>query len=424
MIMRTFPAHTPSASFACSRLVAVTGARIARSADVAIHGTLSMRGSHIDDIVAPHDADPCRCSNHDTSIDLFGFLVLPGLINAHDHLDFSLFPRLGCGPWRNWREWADEIYRPDNSPVKEHLRVPREIRFWWGAIRNLLSGVTTVSQHDRCTPPLFDAEFPLHVPREFGWAHSLADPVQASERFRRTPDKSPFIIHLAEGTDTAARAEFDELASLIPLDDRVVLVHGLGLSTEQWQRMQQMRMGLVWCPVSNLFSLGQTLSLARVQGLSNVAFGTDSPLTAAGDMLDQIRFTAQELGAPARLLYRLVTTAASHLLRLTRGEGSLQPGHVASFMAVRDRYTDPANTLVQISWRDVELVVESGRIVLLSASLAERIPSGLTDGMEPILVDGVERMLRAPVRELLQQTIQALGCSPSLAGRRLTLSSG
>ena len=420
--MCAFSAHTSSAPYARDRSTVITGARIARSAEVATHGVLSLRGSLIDDMAEPHDSAAHSSSKQNIALDLSGFLILPGLINAHDHLDFALFPRLGRGPWRNWREWAVEIYHPDDSPVKEHLRVPRETRFWWGGIRNLLCGVTTVSQHDRYLPAVFESEFPVHVPVEYGWAHSLADPVQAAERFRQTPDKSPFIIHLAEGTDAAAGAEFDELASLMPLDDRVVLVHGVGLSTEQWQRMQQTGMGLVWCPVSNLFNLGQTLSLDRVQCLSNVAFGTDSPLTADGDMLDQLRFTAQDLGAPAHLLYRLVTTGASRLLHLTRGEGSLQPGHLASFMAVRDRQTDPAATLVQISWRDVELVVESGRIVLSSPSLTERIPPELIDGMEQIFVDGVERLVRAPVRELFQQTLQALGYSPGLAGRKLTLS--
>uniref|UniRef100_A0A372ILD3 Amidohydrolase-related domain-containing protein n=2 Tax=Paracidobacterium acidisoli TaxID=2303751 RepID=A0A372ILD3_9BACT len=183
-------------------------------------------------------------------------------------------------------------------------------------------------------------------------------------------------------------------------------------------------MGLIWCPVSNLFNLGRTLSLDHIQCHSSVALGTDSPLTAEGDLLDHIRFIARELQAQPALLYELVTTRAAHLLRLKRGEGSLRSGHVASFIAVRDRNRSPAETLTQISWEDIELVIESGRIVLSSMEMAARFPAELLEGLESIRINNIERLIRAPVQMMLRETFKGLGFWPDLSGRKLGPSLG
>ena len=88
---------------------------------------------------------------------------MPGLINAHDHLEFALFPRLGNPPYRNYVEWGDDIHNRFPEVIAKHRAVPKDVRLWWGGIRNLLCGVTTVCHHDRLWPVLFAPEFPVTV---------------------------------------------------------------------------------------------------------------------------------------------------------------------------------------------------------------------------------------------------------------------
>src|SRR6266567_8406320 len=128
-----------------------------------------------------------------SDLDLAGHLVMPGLINAHDHLEFNLFPQLGQGTYANAGEWARDIYHPDRSPIREHLRVAKPVRLWWGALKNLLSGVTTVCHHNPYEPEIFNADFPIRVVRRFAWAHSLEFEPDLAARYRKAPPNYPFL---------------------------------------------------------------------------------------------------------------------------------------------------------------------------------------------------------------------------------------
>ncbi|HEY3825499.1 MAG TPA: hypothetical protein VGL82_13125, partial [Bryobacteraceae bacterium] len=136
-----------------AKIVRLRGGRVALSASQAERIDVAVKAGRI----LPFDSRV----NDPTDVDLSGHLLLPGLINAHDHLEFNLFPRLGRGPWPNASAWAAEVHRPEESPVKEHLRVPKNVRLIWGGIKNLLSGVTTVAHHNPYEPFVFTDRFPV-----------------------------------------------------------------------------------------------------------------------------------------------------------------------------------------------------------------------------------------------------------------------
>jgi cytosine/adenosine deaminase-related metal-dependent hydrolase len=349
------------------------------------------------------------------SYDLSGYLLLPGLINAHDHLEFALFPRLGSGPYPNAAVWAQDIYRPGDSPVREHLRIPKWVRLYWGGLRNLLAGVTFVAHHNPFDPATFRPEFPVRVLRRYGWAHSLDFSSDVSERFCRTPPRWPFIVHAAEGSDAHARSELRRLANGGALGNRTVIVHGVGASRMDIQTMRNRGAALVWCPSSNLFTLGRTVPPQHLHAGLPVALGTDSPLTAEGDLIDEIR-VAQAYGACAPdELFEMITTGAARILRLGGGHGAITEGGVADLVAIVDRGQTPANAVLGLQ---PHMVMVRGRMRMISDSFARRLRPRAAQGLHPIEIEGRGRWLTdIDIPTLHSAAREVLGHPVRLAGR-------
>jgi cytosine/adenosine deaminase-related metal-dependent hydrolase len=399
------------------RSLKLRGARLAIEARSAIAADVEIGQGRIQNIISRPSVSSRQLShNHEVAeIDLTGYLLLPGLINAHDHLEFSLFPRLGHGPYRNAEEWARDIYHPESSPIREHLQVPKAVRLWWGAIKNLLCGVTTVCHHNEFYGDVFRDGFPVRVLKRYAWSHSLHFGGDVAAAFRTSDSKTPFIIHLAEGTDAASATEVFELDRLGLLDERTVIVHGVALDDTGHDLVAGRGSALIWCPGSNLFTLGATLSYRTIERNPRTALGSDSVLTA-GDLIDQIRI-ASELGISAERIFDLVTTSAADTLKLENGEGRLRPGSMADLIAVPDTGLSPAAALVQATMGRIELVLSAGEPRLLSNHTISLFPEEVRAGMETIVVDGLQRCIRAPVPYLLQQARKWLGDVVTLAGK-------
>lgn len=295
----------------------------------------------------------------DRIVDLGGDRLLPGLINAHDHLALNNLPRLEfAGPYRHAREWITDVdaQRRADSPLRASVALPRRARLLLGAVKNLLSGVTTVAHHDPLYPSLEEPGYPIHVVTRYGWSHSLY--IDGDERVReshhRTPADWPWIIHAAEGIDPEAGGEFERLERLGCLTPNTLLVHGVALDAKQRARLAAASSGLIWCPASNLHLFGKTASVAELIGSGRVALGTDSRLSGSRDLLDELRLAASLTQLEPRRLEELVTRVAARLLRLS-DRGVLEPGARADLLIL------PAATPLGLARRvDVRLVVADG----------------------------------------------------------------
>ena len=401
----------------------LVGARVAIEARTAVRAEIEIDHGWIRRLMPTHSegtgVESSASNRHFPTVDLRGYLVLPGLINAHDHLEFNLYPRLGNGPYANAEDWARDIYRPGAPPIREHLEVPKAVRLWWGGVKNLLCGVTTVCHHNPYCEEVFDDDFPIQVVKRYGWAHSLAFPERLEEAFRQTPLGAPFLVHLSEGTDVRSEREIFILDELGALDGRTVVIHGVGMNAAGHKLLCERGAALVWCPTSNAFTLGKTLNWQTLRGASRVALGSDSALTAEGDLLDEIRAAARLAGSRAELLYSMVTDRAALVLRLANGEGTLQPGARADLVVIADHSDTPADALAESRYSRIECVMVAGKLKLVSPGLARRWPAQSLEGLEPIEVEGVRRLIRAPVKKLLSEAWKHLNFV-RLAGRRVS----
>jgi cytosine/adenosine deaminase-related metal-dependent hydrolase/ubiquinone/menaquinone biosynthesis C-methylase UbiE len=414
------PLRNTGSAYTSVEITSIRGGRFALGPSDSFSGEMRLAGSCVEQLSTEGRATPCKNSS-DSGMDLTGFLVLPGLVNAHDHLEFALFPRLGKGGYKNFMEWADDIHHPPAPVIAEHRRVPREARLWWGGIRNLLCGVTSVCHHNPFEPDVFTSEFVVRVLRDYGWAHSLPLDPDAAVKKNETPEGQPFFLHLAEGVDEKCSREIFGLHSAGGLDYNTVVIHGLGLGLDGMKLLRSTGAGLIWCPSSNLFMFGKTLSAEEIRGLPNVAIGSDSPLTSCGDLLDEVHCASQLLPSSAEAIYGYVTRQPAKLLHLRSGEGNFRIGGLADLIAVRDTGLTPAETLLTLSHRDVELVFLGGRVQLASEEVMRRLPAGSREGLQPLAMEGIVRWIRAPLDRLFEQTCAHLGENICLGGKQVSI---
>ncbi|MBV8854201.1 MAG: amidohydrolase family protein, partial [Sinobacteraceae bacterium] len=263
-------------------------------------------------------------------------------------------------------------------------------RLFLGGIKNLLSGVTTVVHHDPLYPELLQPQFPVRVLEHYGWAHSLyldgAGAVRNS--YLATREVDPWIIHVAEGVSRDAAEEFDTLDALGCIGARTLLVHGVALDRAQRARLVQAGAGLIWCPSSNESLFGRTAEVDELAACGRVALGTDSRLSGARDLLEELQIARRCCLLQEDELEQLVTTAGARLLRLN-DRGALRAGYRADLLVL------PSGVpLGQAQRSDIRLVLIGGVPMYADEDYAAQL--GL-QAWSPIQLDGSAKLLAAGV---------------------------
>jgi cytosine/adenosine deaminase-related metal-dependent hydrolase len=354
--------------------------------------TLSIRAARIAALGAPP-------APGDVVVELEGARLLPGLINAHDHLQLNVFPRTRFRQRHaNVGEWIADVdaRRDTDDALAVPGAVPREQRLVHGAVQNLLSGVTTVAHHDPLYPLLESADFPCRVVQRYGWAHSLAvdgaEHVRAS--YRATPADTPWFVHAGEGVDNGAREEYAELESLGCVGANTLLVHGVAFGEPERADLFVRGAALVWCPSSNLFLFGKTAKVDELLARGRVVLGTDSQLSGAGGLLAEMRVAREHCHASDAALETMVTQDAARLLRMT-DRGTLRVGALADLIVV-----PRGRTLPTLNRAELRCVMLGGQMLWGDADLAAQLMpaarrvAATVDGRDKLIDSGMADALR------------------------------
>ena len=267
-----------------------------------------------------------------------------------------------------------------------------------GGVKNLLSGVTTVAHHDPFYSFLSSPLYPTKVVADYGWSHSLYidGEEQVRSAYRNTPSEWPWIIHAAEGLDEEAANEFERLDALGCRRDPNTLIITASLLTHKQTLARfpgRVAAGLIWCPSSNLRLFGRTAEVDYLIARGRVALGSDSRLSGARDLLDELRVAGKVGGLEDSALESLVTANSARLLRLA-DRGVLQAGARADILIL------PAGMRLSEATRvDVRLVLTDGVVRYGDRDYAEKIAPA--SHWVEVRVDGAAKILDRGIAGLL-----------------------
>jgi ubiquinone/menaquinone biosynthesis C-methylase UbiE len=322
----------------------LTGARLALGPHTAIHADVVMNASRIRGIYDRPSKSRAQLEGDDVVVDLSGLLLLPGLINAHDHLQAG---------------WPSRVL-PEVAP-------------WLGALRNFFSGVTTAF-HDEVWDATGTEQFPLRLARN--GAHSAKQTVQEiAADFEGTSPDDLLVIDIAWCGNEPGKF-LQALNGKGLLTERTVLVGAADFDLDSQKLLQEKETAVVWSPtrgrLRSEFATNQHL----------IALGTDG--TGKCSLADEIQ-AALKMGVPPEAIYSMLTSRPASILRLRNGEGRIVADTPADILAVKDSGATPAQALCALPQSPLAVLV-GGRPMLVDDGLLERIPESLREPLRAFSV--------------------------------------
>lgn len=289
-------------------------------------------------------------------------LAFPGLFNAHDHLEFNLFPRLSSKIYRDYLEWGNDIHRLYSIEINTTLNIPIDLRMKFGMIKNLFNGITSVIHHG--SNSIRKSDQIINVFGSYNYLHSVSLEKNWRIKLNMRSNKLPFIIHLGEGSGETIENEINKLFKWNLFKRKIIAVHGISINANLADKLA----ALIWCPDSNLFLYKKTANIIELKNKIPILFGSDSNLTSDPNFWNHIR-TARAMNAlNDEELINSITWLPGELLNV-KVTGKIKNGYLADIVVVKKKNENNYDAFFNINPEDILLIIREGKVILFDESL-------------------------------------------------------
>lgn len=355
-------------------------------------------------------------------------IILPGLIDAHNHVQYDIFDETDWAPmqtYTNHDQWTNEERYGAMVDAKQHLGgegdSPIDLScetLKYGELKGLVAGTT--SMLGAAIPADKTCYGSLVRTIDQGANDLPDDKVQVATLFPNAAaangvcanfadgDTDAWVAHVAEGVDGTALEEFFDVGTITTVDGclyspKTALIHATALGNDELDTMAMNDMSIVWSPRSNVFLYGGGSDLSKTTNIPlalqkgiNVGLGPDWSLGGSQNMLDELRFANQvdnsEWGnlLDAKALVEMATVNNARALGITQYVGSIEEGKRADILVIGGNTAAPYDAVLAAQPIDVRLVLIDGVALYGDSVLQPLAPAA--PGCETVDV-GAEKFL-------------------------------
>ncbi len=373
--------------------------------DAAFKGRVFIDDSGTIDRVTPAGAPDPPGFGAARVVDVGEALVLPGLIDLHNHIGYNTLPlwaeKKRKEPWQHHDSWtrADSYQAAISWPAKALVEAAPEALLAYVQLRALVGGTSSIQgwpgANRTSIQVLRDVDSETAGTTDHNLIRTSAltlPPLDLGRMAQAQKQGAGFIYHCAEGqVGSLVTREFADAGNAGCLGKTFIGIHCNAITPADWARWPKSKAGtVVWSPFSNFWLYGSTTDVAAAQGQEvSVCLGSDWGPSGTKNVQGEIkvaRLASKKLGLGLtdRELVAMITSNPGDALSRCwkKTVGRLVPNAFGDVTVLRKNGGGSIWTrIVESTEDDVMLVVYAGLARYGDAALVSAAASTPTSTM-------------------------------------------